>query len=556
MGGSLALAATSALPAFPQARPTPTRGENFFDVLRQPDLVQLQAGATPAISAMTRTGERWSASGAELTAHVTAAGVVLSLVSPTIPVSRIHLRWRANLREDTSVVGDAWERSYGDLAWLPLRADRVLPWYFLCASGRTVQGAGVKTGPAALAFWQVDTEGISLWLDVRNGGEGVLLGQRTLPLATVVQQASRGGQNAWQTSIALCRAMAAGETVARKRGVYPLDVIYGSNDWYYAYGKNTAAGILRDADLMRELAPSRGPTPFCIVDDGYQDTPRFPSMARLAEDIRSHHVAPGIWIRPLRAPKSVPANLLLPQAHWVGRGETESVFDPTLPEARERILQVVREACDWGYDFLKHDFTTYELLGQWGFSMGASPARSGWSFHDRSQTNAEIIRSLYADIRKTAGEDRIILGCNTVGHLSVGLFDASRTGDDVSGRDWERTRKMGVNTLAFRLPQNGIFFATDADCVPITPEVAWPHTEAWLQAVAGSGSVLLISPNPKAIGQSQKDAIRKALTLAASRPTAEPLNWMQSAVPSRWHDGKNTREFQWLDPTGISPFST
>ena len=57
-------------------------------------------------------------------------------------------------------------------------------------------------------------------------------------------------------------------------------------------------------------------------------------------------------------------------------------------------------------------------------------------------------------------------GCNTIGHLSVGLFDASRTGDDVSGREWERTRRMGVNTLAYRLPQHKTFFQLDADCVP------------------------------------------------------------------------------------------
>ena len=158
------------------------------------------------------------------------------------------------------------------------------------------------------------------------------------------------------------------------------------------------------------------------------------------------------------------------------------------------------------------------------------------------------------DIRRTAGENRIVLGCNTVGHLSVGLFDASRTGDDVSGRDWERTRHMGVNTLAFRLPQNRVFFATDADCIPITPEVPWVHTEAWLRAVANSGSVLLVSPDPAAMGAEQKRAVRSAFQQAATLPSAEPLDWLETAVPTRWRTGTRDESYEWLDPAGADPF--
>lgn len=503
---------------------------------------------------MQREGERWTVASAELRVTPSAQGVEVALTAPTLPVHHVHLRWRASLPVETLVLGDAWERSYADLAWLPMRAERVLPWYFLCTDNTITQGAGVKTGPAALAFWQVDGEGISLWLDVRNGGNGVLLGQRTLPLATVVQVQAQTAQTPWQATTDLCRAMAAGTTVPRRRGAYDLGAIYGSNDWYYAYGKNTAAGIVRDAELVRELSPVGPYKPFCIVDDGYQDTKRFPSMARLAEDIRKRGVAPGVWIRPTQAAKGTAEGLLLPQMHWATRGTQELAYDPTVPEARARVLAVVRQACDWGYDFIKHDFTTWELLGQWGFQMGASPTRAGWGFHDGSLTNAEITRALYQDIRRTTGEDRIVLGCNTIGHLSVGLFDASRTGDDVSGREWERTRHMGVNTLAFRLPQNRVFFATDADCVPITLDIPWVHTEAWLSAVAGSGSVLLVSPDPAAMGAEQKRAVRTAFQQAAALPSSEPLDWVRSSVPSQWRTGTATATYQWLDTSGADPF--
>ena len=74
----------------------------------------------------------------------------------------------------------------------------------------------------------------------------------------------------------------------------------------------------------------------------------------------------------------------------------------------------------------------------------------GWSFTDRGRTTAEIVRALYEAIRASAGPAELI-GCNTIGHLGAGLFELQRIGDDTSGNEWSRTRKMGVNTLAFRL---------------------------------------------------------------------------------------------------------
>jgi alpha-galactosidase len=516
----------------------------------RPKCVRAFVGIDATLQTLQGSADRWSGNGVEVHISLTEQTIKLTLTAPTTPVHRIHVRWPIHVSEKAFVLGDAWERSYGDLAWLPLQAERVLPWYFIAKTGRYYTGVGVKTGAGAFAFWQLDEEGVSLWLDVRNGGDGLLLGDRLLELATLV---TTSGDDSWNTTRSLCAAMMSGKQIATHRGKYPVATIYGSNDWYYAYGKNTQQGILRDAALMRELAPTSGPNPFTVIDDGYQDPIRFPSLPRLAEDIRRLEVVPGIWIRPTRAGKDVPSSLLLSKAHWVSNTD-ELVYDPTIPEARVSILKVVQDACTSGYDFIKHDFTSYELLGQWGSRMGGSPTRPGWSFHDRSCTNAEIITALYRDIRITAGEDRLILGCNTVGHLSAGIFDAQRTGDDVSGRMWDRTRKMGVNTLAFRLPQHGKFFAIDADCVPITPHVPWSLTQAWLEAVAASGSVLLISPDPRAVGADQKEAIRRAFAQYSKIQSSEPLDWIESRTPSKWRINGSTKRWEWLENIGASPF--
>jgi alpha-galactosidase len=144
-------------------------------------------------------------------------------------------------------------------------------------------------------------------------------------------------------------------------------------------------------------------------------------------------------------------------------------------------------------------------------SNGCFPDTGYWHFNDRTLTNAEIVTALYRRLRASCGEERVILGCNTVGHLSVGIFDASRTGDDVSGKEWERTRRTGGNTLAFRMPQHKTFYSLDAACVPLTPDVPWSMSQQLLEAVANSGSVLLGLSRPQ--GDRQRAAKRVARSL-------------------------------------------
>ena len=530
-------------------------------VLSQPDLVFALVGEVEAERfSLSRSGSSWTgssrAAGVRVDFIAGSEQSKVSLESPTLPVQRIHLRWKFRFPDDVLALGDAWERSYGDLEWRPLQAERALPWYTMLHSKERTVGTGIKAGAASFAFWQVDPSGISLWLDTRNGSNGVKLGNRALEIATIVTHNGASGESAFTATQRLCRAMTEGIKVPGRRGVTSLDVIYGSNDWYYAYGNNSHDGILRDADLVRSLAPAKGDKPFTVIDDGYQDRSRFPSLPKLAADIRSREVIPGIWIRPLRAPVTTASTLLLPAARWMSHASEQAplAYDPTIPDAIEAIASVATEACQWGFDLIKHDFTTFELLGQWGSQMGASPTRGNWHFNDRALTNAEIVTTLYQRLRASCGEERVILGCNTIGHLSVGLFDASRTGDDVSGKQWERTRRTGLNTLAYRMPQHKTFYSLDADCVALTPDVPWSMSRQWLDVVAKSGSVLLVSPDPRAIGNEQQSALREAFERCAHRPSSEPLDWIETRTPHAWRSSVGEDRYNWVLEEGESPF--
>ena len=551
---AVSVAGAAANPLSSQSAPSqssPGHASAQLDILRVPDRVIAFAGLDHTLP-LSRSGNHWQTNGLEVEFEPDGKQTAIAITSPSRSLTHVHLRWTLDIEPPLRCLGDAWERSYGDLAWRGVVPERVMPWYFCTWDGTACHGYGVKTAAGALCFWQLDQQGVSLWLNLCNGGDGVQLGNRTLQAATIVTRPGQPGEPAILAVRELCRALC-------EKPRLSASPIYGSNDWYYAYGKNSAQQTLRDADLVAESSSGFPARPFTVIDDGWRDPARFPDMRALAADIRKRNVRPGIWIRPLIAPPSTPNDLLLPGLRFGEQKQRarELAYDPTVPDALHLILAKVTEVVDFGFELVKHDYTTYDLLGRWGFEMGASPTSSGWSLHDRSRTNAEIIRDLYVAIRKAAGDRTLILGCNTVGHLGAGIFEAQRTGDDTSGEHWERTRKMGVNTLAFRLPQNGTFFAQDPDCVGITPAIPWEMNRQWLDVIARTGTALFISADPRATGHDQKKAMAEAFRIAAAGGSgASATDWLETTSPEYWGRPGDEIRYQWCSLVGADPFAT
>jgi len=545
------LALSAGLPASAAAQ-TGRAADGYVEILRPPDLAIafLESGPRP----LAREGSRWNSAGISVQTDLAASGMLVRIEAPEVPLLRLHLRWRAAVPEHWRILNDQWERSYGDLEWRGLVGDRVLPWYFLAFDGRATHGYGVATGALCFAFWQADPAGISLWLDLRNGGSAVRLGPRTLEAAVVRVRRGNPDESAFQSARRFCRQLCSHPRLLSTP-------VYGGNNWYYAYGRNSsAAAIERDAGLMAELSPSGPNRPFMVIDDGWSVTNTagpwergnagFPDMAELAAVIKRQGVRPGIWLRPLYTTAEVP-----PAARLRPRGSARNTtLDPSLPETLETVRQDIGRMVSWGFELIKHDYTSVDLLGRWGSSMGADLTEAGWHFADRSRTTAEIALALYRAIREAAG-DAAVIGCNTFGHLSAGLFELQRTGDDTSGRDFDRTRRMGVNTLAFRGPQHRAFFELDADCAPITPQLPWELAARWLDLLARSGTALFVSPDPASVNAESKQALRRAFAAAAQvRELAEPLDWMDTTAPGRWRIDRRPVEYDWYGSEGASPF--
>lgn len=538
---------------------------SYFDILRKPDRVLVQApdGYLPAES----HDDTWQAE--DMAVSISREGKILAVrvVAEKTPVLRVVLRWRGEVPAGLRFLGDHWERGYGDLEWRGLVPERIMPWYFLAFDGQVTHGYGVETGPGAFACWTVDHDGVNLILDVRSGGVGVELHGRVLDAVRIHARRGQAGESPMEAATALCKSLC-------PNPLLPDHPVYGSNNWYYAYGNSNHNQILEDSRLLTSLAPDGENRPYMVIDAGWQGNAsgvqdgsccggpwdrsipgRFPSMPKLAEEMAALGVRPGIWLRPLSSAGDEKESVLLPVARAEDDSAKNKTLDPSIPEILARIEADFARMREWGYRLIKHDWTTCDILGRWGFQMGMAMTHSGWRFYDRSRTTAEIILNLFAAIRRGAGRS-LVIGCNTVSHLSAGYFEIQRTGDDTSGQDWERTRKMGVNTLAFRMPQHNTFYAHDADCVGLTRQVPWELNRQWLDLLARSGTPLFVSPNPNALGPQQTEALRTAYAAASQyQPLAQPLDWMETTCPKRWSFGGEETRYDWYGSDGVNPIS-
>lgn len=454
----------------------------------------------------------------------------------------IELNWALESDPDLFVLGDAWERSYGELEFIRLRnLSRWLPWYFIATDKEKCFCFGVKTQPNAFVSFNYTQNGIKALVDCRNGGNGVHLNGRKVHLCTFVY-APFDCADVYSCLRTYCKQLC-------DNPILPKEPVYGGNNWYYAYGKSSYEQIASDARFQSLLAEGIENRPFQVIDDGWQINPccgpwvaneKFRDMKQLADEIRAVGARPGIWIRLLEnKDEALTADMR------ISRGGKQQYLDPTHPAVQDYIRADIEKIKAWGYELLKHDFTTADLFGTWGKDMNETVTKiDGWHFYDQTKTNAEITLDLYRLIREAAG-DMYLIGCNTVSHLCAGLVELNRIGDDTSGREWARTKKMGINTLAFRLAQNEAFYMCDADCVGILDDnIPWALNGQFLHLLSYSNTPLFVSCTDQ-VTQEQKKDLTAAYNVFQQKHDFKPVDIYENKTPSVWEIDGKTVTYSW-----------
>ena len=313
-------------------------------------------------------------------------------------------------RDTRLILGDAWERGYGDLEWRAWVPDRVMPWYFATYDGSVTHAYGVRTGASAFCFWQVDPQGMSLWADVRSGSVGVQLGDRVLDVCDVVCRAGRAERiGVRRTARVLPRRCAPCLACRHSRS---MEATTGTGrtgrtaPTPCSPTRHTSSSCRRSAAIAPSRSSMTDGSPGAAADKAGTGTwdrgnEKFPDMPGLAADIR--RAGARAWhLDPPAAGDRGRARRVAPSAR------PHVCSTPPSPRSARRSSTTSRRLRQWGYELIKHDYTTYDIFGRWGFRDGnrADARRMDVFSAGRRRTTAEVIDDLYGAIRTQPAKPR------------------------------------------------------------------------------------------------------------------------------------------------------
>lgn len=263
---------------------------------------------------------------------------------------------------------------------------------------------------------------------------------------------------------------------------------------------------------------------FIQIDDGYEPAlgdwletkPDFgKSIGDTLLAIRDSGFVPGIWGAPFVATPD--SHLFRQHPDWLIRHRDRDTplqakevsfggwhrgdwfaLDGTHPEVLDfftRLFHTMREQWDCRYFKLDALF--------WG-------ALHGGRFHDRKATRIEAYRRGMQAIRRGAGADSFILGCNHPIWPSLGLIHGSRSSGDIS-RHWTRFRDDAQQTL-LRNWQNGRLWWNDPDTIELTGKgLSEDEFMFHASAIFASGGMVLDGDDVTTIPPQRLEWLKKLL---------------------------------------------
>ena len=474
------------------------------------------------------------------------------------PVKYLKLRFEGDMSHVESVFGDQWERNSSvsaDLEWRSLMPNRALAWYCYVKTRERVACYGVKTGANCFAFWNVDRRGVTLFLNLTSGSGGVDL-REPLLACEVTELFGDEGEGAFSAARRFAKKLC-------DKPKLPREPIFGVNNWYWAYGKISHESVATETDYLLRMTEGAAHRPYMILDDGWQlnrtygkgayiggpwlPNDRFGDMRRTADMIRAKGAKAGIWFRPL-----LTLDLPCEEAKLYDSSAGGVILDPTHPCTLEQVERDARKIRSWGYDLIKHDFTTNDIFGLSPLTATKHTVNlmnGERKFFDSTVTTATAIKRLYEAIARGA-EDAEVIGCNTVSHLTAGIHSTYRVGGDTSGRSFEWSRRNGVNSM-MRLPLNDAFYRVDPDCAAFTERVDADINLDFLEMCAITGVTTLASVTPGILTPAQMKRINEIYRIAdRDEKRYSILDFETNANPELFCDSETgaVREFDWERP--------
>ncbi|REG10414.1 glycoside hydrolase family 36 protein [Pelolinea submarina] len=345
------------------------------------------------------------------------------------------------------------------------------------------------------------------------------------------------------------------EAVAREHGLGEFPPApAGWCSWYYYY-EAISEKVIRDNFTQIRAKKDALPLNLVQIDDGFEAqvgdwlefNNRFPNgVSGISEEISAAGFTPGLWL----APFIVHPNSRLAYEHpdWLLRksggklarpgfvwNSLGAALDLTVPEAMEYTCRVVDEVVhDWGFPYLKLDF------------LYAAALRG--VYHDRTRTRAQVLRGGMEALRRTVGEETVLLGCGAPLGSMLGLVQAMRIGADVSGY-WKPTyfgislpirnephmpsARNSIQNILTRAALNRRWWVNDPDCLLVRPDshLSLEEVQALATAIGMTGGSVLLSDD-----MAELPPERMELAAALLPPIQLPvqvLDWMDAETPNK-----------------------
>ena len=231
------------------------------------------------------------------------------------------------------------------------------------------------------------------------------------------------------------------------------------------------------------------------------------------------------------------------------------MLDPTVPEVRQKVADDIARVRQWGFELIKHDYTTFDIFGRWGFQMGAAMTRDGWTFAaGPSRTTAEVINDLYrsdSNRRRRRARHRLQHGEPSLGRRLRDLSHRRRherhrvVAHAEDGREHARvSRRAARRVLRGR---RGLRRRHERGAVGAESPVARSARRA-------AGRCCSSRSRPDALGAEQRRDLTAALALAAApQPLGEPLDWQRTVYPTRWRLEGREIAYDWVGADGAGP---
>ena len=351
---------------------------------------------------------------------------------------------------------------------------------------------------------------------------------------------------------------------------------WGGCSWYHyfrAVSANSVTSLARTVAANREAIDM----PVIQIDDGFEITGgdwrpngQFPDgLAPVAKEINAAGATAGVWFAPMCV---LPGTAVHDQnPGWLQRdvagkivesgtawGDGGRWLDPSLPETRAWMADILREHWLKGYNYFKIDFNVFNAVSR-QLPEGARPA-------DPRLTRLQAMRELYRAYREAIGPDAYLLGCIGFNRLAVGFADACRIGPD-SVPPWDSAQPCClhdcVQATARSAVANRILFTCDPDVTYTRVRTGMSEHErrTWHGYVGLGGGITMISEPlhladtvlGRARVERNGDRIRFHARLKEKSPLRDAVPWKGTCVQLFHEQGAARRQVFFVPATGDRP---